>query len=347
MTSPLARQFASALVWAFLMQSQIHAQDAPALSLSAAQQSFATKHYTEAASQSASLAQNTADPQLRLAAKLLQAKALINLSNFSGAEPLLNQYSAARPQSPEALYLLAYVLQRENKPRESLAIYTRAAALVPPRPNDLKLVALDYVLLNDYPDAIIWLKRSLSGDPANAEAWYFLGRAYMQRGDFVEAEKDFRQSLAIVPHDPKALDNLGLSMAAQNRNEDAESAYKDAIAVQSAGHNPSEQPYLNLGTLLNDENHSTDALPLLVHATEIAPRSVRCQEELSRAYLAVGNLPEAILAMQRAVALDNSNPSLHFRLGQLYRKAGMTQKASAEIQLSSRLYGTHSTEQPH
>lgn len=318
----------------------------PATSLAEAQRSFAEKRYQKAAALSASVAEHAADPQLRLAALSLQAKALINDNDFPAAETVLNRYLFSRPQSAEALYLLGYVLEREDKARESLAVYTRAAALAPPSPNDLKLVALDYVLLNDYPDAILWLKRSLAGDPGNAEAWYFLGRAHMQGGDFVEAEKDFRRMLALTPGDAKALDNLGLSLEAQNRNEEAAKAYADAIIHQKGQEHESEQPLLNLGTLWNNENRSREALPYLQRAVELAPRSARCYEQLSRALSASGDPAQGMFAMERAVALEQANPRLHFLLGQLYRKAGQTAKANTEFETSKRLYGSHSTE-PH
>jgi Flp pilus assembly protein TadD len=341
-----SRWLSPALLYTGLFVAAASAQVASDPSLDGVRKVFAEKRYKEAATMAATLAQHAKDPQLRLTALLLQAKSLINLADFKSAEPVLDQYIYARPQSSEALYLLGFVLQRENKPKESLAIYNRAASLTLPQANDLKLVALDYVLLHDDADAIIWLKRSLQSDPTNAEAWYFLGRAHMQAGDFIEAEKDFRHVLNLTPDDSKAFDNLGLSLAAQNRNEDSAKAYRDAIASQSAAHTPSEQPYLNLGTLLNDENRASEAVPLLQHAAEIAPDSARCHEELSRALTATNNQQAALLSMQRAVSLDPANPRLHYRLGQLYRKAGQTTKANAEIQISTRLYGSHSTDQP-
>jgi Flp pilus assembly protein TadD len=314
-------------------------------SLGDAQKSFAGKQYKEAAAQCALIAAHANDPQLRLNAFLLEAKSLINVSDFPSAETVLNKYLYGRPLSSEALYLLGYVLERENKPRESLAVYTRAADLAPPQPNDLKLVALDYVLLNDYSDAVVWFKRCLADDPANSEAWYFLGRAHMERGDFVEAEKDFHHTLALTPNDSKALNNLGLSLEAQNRTDEAIKAYSAAVSIQKDREHESEQPLLNLGTLLNNENHFRDALLYLAHAVEVAPGSARCHEELSRALTATGDSEQGILAMERAVALDKANPRLHFLLGQLYRKAGQTAKASAEFQTSKRLYGSHSTKQ--
>ena len=329
----------------------------PVPSLAEAQRSFAEKRYTEAAALCAAIAEHAADPQLRLDALSLQAKSLINANDFPSAETILNRYLFSRPQSAEALYLLGYVLERENKARESLPIYTRAAALAPPSPNDLKLVALDYVLLNDYPDAILWLKRSLAEDPANAEAWYFLGRAHMQQGNFVEAEKAFRHTLALTPGDPKALDNLGLSLEAQNRNPEAVKAYAEAVAHQKSQQQgqqqgqayESEQPLLHLGTLLNNENRSAEALPYLQRAVELAPQTdpsnARCYAELSHALVATGDPKQGLAAMERAVALDPANPSLHFLLGQLYRNAGQAAKASVEFETSKRLYGSHSTDQ--
>jgi Flp pilus assembly protein TadD len=312
-----------------------------------AQQHFSNKQYKEAAAASASIAEHTSDSSLRLAALKLEAKALINISDFLSAETVLNTWLASEPNSSDALYLLGYALERNNKPRESLATYTRAAALAPPQPNDLKLVALDYVLLDDYADAIQWLRRSLAADPTNAEAWYFMGRSHMQIGDFTQAEKDLHHSIELSPNDPKAFDNLGLALEAQTRNDEAEAAYKKAIDIQTRAPHESEQPLLNLGTLLNNENRSPEALPYLKHATELAPTNPRCQEELSRAYVASGDPKNGILAMQRAVALDQQNPRLHFLLGQLYRKDGQPEKARHEIEISKNLYGSHSTDPNH
>src|SRR4051794_30463131 len=82
-------------------------------------------------------------------ALLFVGRSLINLNRFSDAERALDAYVAAHKQSDEALYLLAFVKFRENQPAESLRLSTEAAKLKPPRADDLKIVAMDYVLLND------------------------------------------------------------------------------------------------------------------------------------------------------------------------------------------------------
>jgi hypothetical protein len=57
--------------------------------------------------------------------------------------------------------MLGFVLNRENKPAESLEIYTQAAQLMRPKSDDLKVVALDYALLNDNPDTVRWMPQAV------------------------------------------------------------------------------------------------------------------------------------------------------------------------------------------
>ncbi len=89
------------------------------------------------------------------------ARQLILNGQFKEAEVELRTTLASQPACAECDFLLAYTLLREDKPTESLAVYTRAAQLRTPSAEDLKNVALDYVLLNDYGSADKWMSQSL------------------------------------------------------------------------------------------------------------------------------------------------------------------------------------------
>ncbi len=344
----LARPLLWALVLSLSATGTLKAQ-AQTSACSRAQQAFAAQDFRAAANLFAEAAEaEAATPSASPSdALLMQAKSLIRLNDFTAADPVLRKQIAAAPGSSpgsaQALYLLGFVLHRENKPKESLTVYTEAAAIQPPQADDLKIVALDYVLLDDYADAIRWLKRAVAADPKNADAWYSLGRAQMNQGNFVEAEHDFNQTLALNPNDSKALDNLGLSLEAQNRTDEALAAYNRAIAAQARSAHASEQPFLNLGTLLNAKSRSSEAVSPLQQAIAVAPKCPRCHEELARACLATGQEALGTREMEQAVALDPRNPRLHYQLGQIYRHAGLSAKANAELKTSSSLYGSHST----
>src|SRR5271170_6958922 len=86
-------------------------------------------------------------------ALLFAGKCLVNLGKFGEAGAALQEYQWKHPQSEDAAYLLGYVRFREGKAADSLQMFTAAAQLKPPTADDLKIVALDYVLLNDFDDA--------------------------------------------------------------------------------------------------------------------------------------------------------------------------------------------------
>src|ERR1041385_8418255 len=94
-------------------------------------------------------------------ALLYRGKALVNVSDFAAAESSLESYTASHPKSDDALYLLGFVRFRRDHPRESLESFARAAKVKPPRADDLKIAALDYVLLEDYSSAAKYLEQSL------------------------------------------------------------------------------------------------------------------------------------------------------------------------------------------
>src|SRR6266478_9102680 len=186
-------------------------------------------------------------------ALLYESKAYIHLEQFTAAEGGLRRYLLAHATSSDALYLLGYVLHREGKAAESLETYTRAAQLRTPIGDDLKIVGLNYVLLNDYPDAIKWLEKAVETEPKNKEAWYFLGRAYYTKSRLPEARKAFLTVLQLDPRDAKAENNLGLILESEALPDAAMDAYRRAIQWQEQSVRPSEQPYLNLGSLLMEQ----------------------------------------------------------------------------------------------
>jgi len=308
-------------------------------------QAFAAQRYAEAAKlfdASAAAKEQATEPEAA-DALLMEGRCLADVSDLAGAERVLKMYLEQNVRSASALYLLGYVLQRANKPKESLQMFTKAAAIRTPVAEDLRIVALDYVLLDDYPDAIRWLKMAVQDDPKNADAWYALGRSQMNQGNFIAAQQAFERVLSIRPADVKALNNLGLSYEAQNRIADALHAYERAVAAQQGAPHPSEQPLLNYGTLLISQNRIADAIAALEPAIRIAPKDAKCHEELARAYQQANRLAEAQQQLEQAVALDPKNPRLHYQLGRLYQHAGLAEKAKAELELSAKLYGTHST----
>jgi len=224
--------------------------------------------------------------------------------------------------------LIAY---RDAKVRESLAEFTAGAKYHVPSAFDLKIVALDYILLKDHVDADHWLTRSLQWDPRDAQAWFYLGRTKYSESQFPEAIEAFAKCLRLEPRNIQAENNVGLSYEALGKRDQAIQAFENAIAweVQSPAKDP--QPFIEIAHLYIDQNQPEKAVPYLSQSIAIFPRVSKAHETLGKAYSLLHRLPEAQAELEKAVALDPETASLRCMLGQIYRQEGMVSKAKGEF----------------
>ncbi len=270
-------------------------------------------------------------------ALLYRGKALVNQQQFPEAAASLQSYLTTHPQSDDALYLLGYVRFRQDQPKESLVLFTEAAKRKAPAAGDLKIVALDYVLLNDYTSAARYLEQSLQMNPDDVEARYHLGRVRYQQNQFDPAIAAFEEVLRRDPTDVKAEDNLGLCLEARNRVDAALVAYRKAIDMESAASLRYDQPYLNLGKLLTTMNRAAEAVPILEQGAVIAPDSATVRYEMGRAQFNLEHFELAREQLERAVTLDPNNSSPHYLLGRIYQRLGRREQAARQFKLTEEL----------
>jgi Flp pilus assembly protein TadD len=270
-------------------------------------------------------------------ALLYQAKSLVHLQDFAGAERALRGYVASHPDSSDALYMLGFVLNRLNRPAESLVSYTKAAAIARPTADDLKIVGLDYVLLDDYADAIKWLEKAVALDGHNKDAWYYLGRAYYTKSRLIEARNAFLTVLDLDPRDAKAENNLGLIFESGGQPEAAIEAYRKAISWQEQSLQPSEQPYVNLGNLLMEQGRTAEAIEPLEKAVALAPDNAFCHMTLGVYYRKINQLDSARRELERATQLDPENAVAHYQLGRAYKELHALDRAEAEFSKTAEL----------
>jgi tetratricopeptide (TPR) repeat protein len=270
-------------------------------------------------------------------ALLYRAKSLINLSDFSGASASLDSYIASHPDSDDALYLLGYVEFRQDQPRQSLEVLARAAKVKAPQASDLKIAALDYVLLNDYESAARYLEQSLKMNSQDAEARYHLGRVRYQQNQFDPAIAAFEEVLRQEPANAKAEDNLGLCFEAKNQNDKAIVAYRKAIEMEKTASAQSAQPYVDLGKLLNTLNRATEAESALSESIKIEPDSAPAHYELGRALFLLGRLQDSQSQLIEAIRLDPDNSSPHYLLGRVYSRMGKSDFAQEQFKMTENL----------
>jgi tetratricopeptide (TPR) repeat protein len=299
-----------------------------------AMQLFRQSHWAEAAVAFSEC--EKADPG-RTTALLYRGKALLNLGQLQDASVAIESYRQTHPQSDDAAYLLVYIRFRQNEPKESLQLFADAARLKDPTADDLKVVALNYVLLSDYDDAAHYLEQSLAMDPENVEARYHLGRVRYQQNRFQLAIAAFEEVLRRDPNHVKAEDNLGLSREAVNQIDPAIAAYRKAIALDEQLNVHSEQPYLNLGTLLAKSDHAEEAIPFLTRAVVIAPALGKAHYQLAKACFALSRFDDARGEAEKAVSADPNDSSSHYILGRIYQRTGKGNLAREQFRITEKL----------
>jgi tetratricopeptide (TPR) repeat protein len=299
--------------------------------------------------------------------KLAKAESLMEKGQLNDAEIIVRQDLKIVPDSAAAHFLLGYILYREIQARakqidpnpnavyaapkksllelseknakDSLAEFTAGARYRTPSAFDLKIVAIDYILLGDFIDADKWLTRSLQLNPTDSDGWYQLGRTKYNENRFTEAIEAFKKCLALDATNVKAEENLGLSYAGMGDDLDAAKAYQTAIDWQTTSVTKDAETYLAFGTLKLDQNRPKDAIPLLIQATEIAPSVFQGHELLGKAYLQTQELLKAQTELEEAVNLSPDTARLHYILGQVYRKEGLMAKAKTEFDRCAALQG--------
>jgi hypothetical protein len=137
----------------------------------------------------------------------------------------------------------------------------------------------------------------------------------------------------------KSEDNLGLTLAALERNDEAIAAYRTAIAWQAGAEHPSEQPLLNLGILLLEHNQSPNQPPSRSGGRHRAT-DPKIHEQLGRAYLAQGSSTAALQAGGRARTRRFAAP---LSAGAGLPPPGTRRKAKAEFARTEALSGSKST----
>jgi tetratricopeptide (TPR) repeat protein len=318
------------------------------------------------------------EPRQSLDPILAEASLLADKGMALEADRRVRQYLVVHPDSANAHFLLGHILFREiqagarlesqlavqaqapmsavkvlgadssgtkdwdEKAKASLAEFTAGAKYRSPSAGDLKVVAFDYVLLGDYPDADKWLTKMLEWAPNDSDGWYHLGRTKYSENRFAEGISAFQQCLKLDPKNVKAEDNLGLSFAGLGRNDEAAAAYQQAIAWQAQAALKNPGPYIDMGSLLIDENRPQDAPTFLLQATEIAPGDSRAHELLGKAYARLEELPKAQAELEKAIELSPQTPNLHCMLAPVYRKQGLAEKAKIQFDSCASLGGSHS-----
>jgi Flp pilus assembly protein TadD len=146
-----------------------------------------------------------------------------------------------------------------------------------------------------------------------------MARNPVWRDNLTLAEHDARVS----PRSAKLHAGAGIALHAEGRIDEAEPAYRRALAIYP----DYAQVHYNLGELLLLRERPAEAMEHLRRAAEISPENPRPWTTLAPLLEQAGEIDAALQAYDRATALQPSDYGLRFNHGRLLLVAGRTDEA--------------------
>ena len=154
---------------------------------------------------------------------------------------------------------------------------------------------------NDYDAAIKEFKSALRLDPKNSKVFFLLSLVYANKGDFDQALKFSRDSVAIEPSFA-AFQNIGRLYAGKGDYANALDAYQSALKLNAA----SATGWYELGLLSAGTAHFDEAITAYKKALELNPRLDKAYLGLGSAYYWSGNKASAVEQVKKLRELKDT-----------------------------------------
>jgi tetratricopeptide (TPR) repeat protein len=213
----------------------------------------------------------------------------------------------------------------------------RKAAASDPKDRDLKLMLAGELADQDQPDeGLAMAKTLLDGATPDQQrgVWFAVAQMNVRLRRFKDAEEalDKAEPLATKKDDRTYLFFLRGEWAERQKHLDqAEGYFRQALDLD-----PQSAMTLNyLGYMWADKGIKLpDALKMIRKAVEIEPMNGAYLDSLGWVYFKMGEYELAEDNLRQAVSRDQSDPTVHMHLGDLYEKTGRIRLAAAQWQIS-------------
>jgi predicted TPR repeat methyltransferase len=187
----------------------------------------------------------------------------------------------------------------------------------------LKQQALNDIRSGRMRPALQLLSQACEHDNRDPEIWFYLGAVHGSLGDAPNAEKSFREAIALRPDFVQARFNLANALKEQGRLADAEIEYR-AVTTLAPQH---ALAWCALGYVFAKRNMLPEAEQAARRAIELAPNTAEPYATLGSVHLAKKELAEAIKQCTKAIERDPNSISALVNLGLAYKTAGRFSEA--------------------
>ena len=253
--------------------------------------------------------------------EIAQAEDAIQKNDFTGAETLLKKAIDKDPKNYQAWFDLGFVLNRLGHNDESIAAYRKSVAAKPDVFESNLNLGLMLARANNqeaegFLQAATTLKPTTHTEEGQARAWLALAHLAENKKP-EEALLDYHKAAELIPKDPEPHLSAGLLHERQKQYSDAESEYKQVLALDPSSKDP----------------------------RTLDPRTTDAAIGLTNIYMKSNRLADAEPLLRRLATERPGDPGIHLQLGRVLDAEDTSQEkeknkkddALAEFQLALKL----------
>ena len=249
-------------------------------------------------------------------------------SAFPQAELALNRALKQKPDSPEALSLLAQVLADQSRPMDALALLVRAHKLVPDNTDVILLMAQISMSQHYYEDAIPLLESGVAIAPQRTDLHAALGESYLMSGRMDKAIEEFKKVIEAEPS-ARSYVALGLSYLWLGRFDEAKQSFVEGLKLDPRN----TACVFNLGYIAERQGDAAVAESRFQEALRLNPDFADALLELANLRIAGKKFAEAAELLKRYVKVSRSPATGYYKLAMVERSLHETAAADRDLGL--------------
>ena len=252
---------------------------------------------------------------------------LTRQERFDDALDAFAESSRLMPGFPETHNQLSYLFYRTDDAGDALAEARTALSMDPANAEAYRYLGLALYADGHYAAALHAFEEALAREPegsqANADVYFDIGITHRDQGDLRLAAIAYRRALSLRPDFWEAHSNLGVVLHDQGKLDEAIEEYRIA-----KGLNPSEASVRNnLGNTLCDKEDFDGAIAEFKDLYRQSPEWEGGHNCLARAYMAKRDYPSAIRELEAAIIANPAGAAEHRVLGQALLLSGRDAEA--------------------
>jgi len=286
-----------------------------------------------------------------------------NSHDYAHAAEVLKRGLELHPDMPTASAMLgmSYFQLGADEKAEPLL---RAALKANPSDNTIEMM-LAHILINlrKYAEAAYYLNNFLERNPKDQQAWYMLGKTYLQMSGDALKKVDEIDPNSVVAHEiageidesmhnydvalveyQKAIDMAPQQPGTHMHMADAywligkwESAQEEFKAELANDPNNCTARWKLANSMLEANDSNDEALVQLNQSIDRCPLLMQARVDRARTLIRLGKQSDALPDLLMAVKDSPTEPTIHFFLAAVYRSQGKSADAQQEMQTYSRL----------